>query len=203
MKSHLMLAMLSLAAVVGASAQTAAPALVVWAANPMGPQPMPNAPALALLPWSGAIPLKVSDGGKCLLVARRGPQIVAIELSPLIDGPRLVGWVPKEIDMDTATSQWGYVAPKWSSDQAKFTNPATASITASNKTVVRKSAAPAGYSSASSWSNPNVEAHGKAAVGSESRETVTINGRTYRKYSQFKAASTEVPMAVSDEYICQ
>ncbi|HEX7934480.1 MAG TPA: hypothetical protein VF573_15565 [Paraburkholderia sp.] len=207
MKSYLMLAMLSLAAIADVTAQAATPGTALWAATPAGSQPVPNAPDLVLLQWSGAVPLKLSDRGKCLLVARRGPQIVAIELSPLIEGPKLVGWAPKQIDMNTATSKWGYVAPSWDANRAKFSNPATASIQASSKTVANASGASAAYANASastkSWTNASVEAHKSGAATSESAQTVTVKGKTYTKYSHFEAASAQVPMAASDEYICQ
>ncbi|MEZ2311089.1 hypothetical protein AB6809_31050 [Paraburkholderia sp. RCC_158] len=203
MKSHLSVVMLSLAAVAGANAQITAPALAISASNAAGSQVTPNTLPFALLAWKGAIPLKVSEGGKCLLVARRGPQIVAVELSPLNDGPTVVGWSTREIDMDTATSRWGYVAPKWASDEARFGNPVTASIAASSKTVAKESATPATFSSSGAQSNASVQARDRAAEESESSETVTVNGKAYRKYSHFKAASTGLLEAVQDEYICQ
>ncbi|MEZ2311511.1 hypothetical protein AB6809_33270 [Paraburkholderia sp. RCC_158] len=203
MKNHLILMTLSLAAVAGANAQTTAPVLVIFASNPVILQAAPSVLFPALLIWKNAIPLKVSEGGKCLLVARRGPQIVAVELSPLNDGPTVVGWSTREIDMDTATSRWGYVAPKWPSDEARLSNPVTASIGASSKTVAKESATPASFSSSGARSNASVEAHGQAADESEWSETVTVNGKTYRKYSHFKAASTGLFEAVQDEYICQ
>ena len=203
MKSFVMVVMLSLTAIADVNAQKATPAPAIWAASPAGSQPMPDAPPLVLLQWSGAVPLKVSEGGKCLLVARRGQQIVAIELSPVTDGPKLLGWSPKKIDMNAATSRWGYVPPAWTSEQAKFSNPATASIADANKTIVNHSVAPTAQSSGEAWSNANVQAHNKAALESEAHESVTVNGKTYSKYSHFKAASAEKPVAVSDEYICQ
>ena len=197
MKSHLMFSMLLLVAAGRVFAQ-AAPGAVMWAANPSGQQPMPNAPALTLLPLGGAVPLRTGDGGKCLLVARRGPQIVAVELSPLVIGPKLVGWTPKVIDMNTLTSKWGYAPPK-PSEQPAFGNPVTNAIAATSKSGEKPSA----YSGSSAWSNTNVDAHRESARQGASAGTVTVNVKTYRKYSQFEAASTDVPGTASDEYFCQ
>jgi hypothetical protein len=168
-----MLMLLALMAAAGVNAQTAPSGSVLWAASPAGQQPMPGAPPLTLLPFSsGAVPLRTGDGGKCLLVARRGTQIVAVELSPVVNGPKLVGWAPKQIDMNTLTSKWGYQPPQASSAVSAFGNPVTKSIAATNKTSVSSSAS------------------------AESSETVTVNGKTYRRFTQFKDTS-------ADEFLCE
>ncbi|MDR5762233.1 hypothetical protein [Caballeronia sp. LZ035] len=179
-----------------AHAQTSAG--VIWAANPAGVQAMPNAQALALLPSSGYVPLQTS-GGKCLLVARRGTQIVALELSPLAIGAKVIGWKPQVIDMSTLTSKWGYQAPDSSLDTKSFGNPVTAQISAQSSTVMS--------TNASAWGNGNVDAHSSAIAAAsgemESAEAVTVNGKTYRRYSHFKTATADAPVAASDEYFCQ
>jgi hypothetical protein len=194
-----------------AQAQAQASAGVIWAANPVGVQAMPNEQALALLPSSGYVPLQTS-GGKCLLVARRGTQIVALELSPLAIGAKVIGWKPQVIDMDTLTSKWGYKTPDASADTKSFGNPVTAQIAAQSTTDTSKGGS---YAQASAWSNGNVEAHssaiatasasssGASAGETERAESVTVNGRTYRRYSHFKPATADVPLAASDEYFCQ
>jgi len=208
MKSHTKMAAIALAAsaavwMMPMSAHADANAGVIWAANPVGVQPMPDAHALALLPSSGYVPLQ-SSGGKCLLVARRGTQIVAVELSPLSVGTKIVGWKPQEIDMSTLTSKWGYQPPKSSIDTKSFGNPVTNTIAEQGKTDTSKGGS---YARASSWSNNNVEAHSSAIASSsgetEAAESVTVNGKTYRKYSHFKPATAEAPVAASDEYFCQ
>ncbi|SAL12801.1 hypothetical protein AWB73_00426 [Caballeronia turbans] len=206
MKSHTKMAAIALAAsaavwMMPMSAHADANAGVIWAANPVGVQPMPD--AHALLPSSGYVPLQ-SSGGKCLLVARRGTQIVAVELSPLSVGAKIVGWKPQEIDMSTLTSKWGYQPPKSSIDTKSFGNPVTNTIAEQGKTDTSKGGS---YARASSWSNNNVEAHSSAIASSsgetEAAESVTVNGKTYRKYSHFKPATAEAPVAASDEYFCQ
>jgi hypothetical protein len=196
MKNQLKSIVLPLAAavVVVASAHAALPGSVVWAADPVGAQMTPDAQSITLLSSSGYVPLKNPGTGKCLLVARRGTQIVALELSPLAIGPKVIGWAPKEISMDALTSQWGYQPPAaWSAEQAGFSNSATAAMVASGSSA----------SGASSWSNASVEAHQAQGGEQESAETVTVNGKTYRKYSHFVAATKETPVAASDEYFCQ
>ncbi|MDR5768532.1 MULTISPECIES: hypothetical protein [unclassified Caballeronia] len=208
MKSHKKMAAIALAAsatvsMMPMSARADASAGVIWAANPVGVQSMPDAQALALLPSSGYVPLQTS-GGKCLLVARRGTQIVAVELSPLAIGAKVIGWKPQQIDMSTVTSKWGYVPPKSSIDTKSFGNPVTSTISEANKTDTSKGGS---YARASSWGNGNVEAHSSAIASAtgetEAAESVTVNGKTYRKYSHFRPATAEAPMAASDEYFCQ
>ncbi|GJH11078.1 hypothetical protein CBA19CS11_19590 [Caballeronia novacaledonica] len=208
MKSHKKMAAIALAAsaavsMMPSSAHADASAGVIWAANPAGVQPMPGAQALALLPSSGYVPLQ-SSGGKCLLVARRGTQIVAVELSPLTNGAKIVGWKPQEIDMSTLTSKWGYTPPKSSVDTKSFGNPVTNAMSEQGRTDTSKGGS---YARASSWGNGNVEAHSSAIASSsgetEAAESVTVNGKTYRKYSHFKPATAEAPVAASDEYFCQ
>ncbi|SAK51195.1 hypothetical protein AWB75_01523 [Caballeronia catudaia] len=176
---------------------------LIWAANPAGLQAMPDAQALALLPSSAYVPLQTS-GGKCLLVARRGTKIVAVELSPLTIGTKIIGWKPQEIDMSTLTSKWGYQPPKSSIDTKSFGNPVTNTISAQSKTDTSKGGS---YAHAGSWSNGNVEAHSSAIASAngetEAAESVTVNGKTYRKYSHFKPATADAPVAASDEYFCQ
>ncbi|AQH02017.1 hypothetical protein A9R05_20520 [Burkholderia sp. KK1] len=176
---------------------------LIWAANPAGVQAMPDAQALALLPSSGYVPLETA-GGKCLLVARRGTKIVAVELSPLAIGTKIIGWKPQEIDMSTLTSKWGYVPPKSSIDTKSFGNPVTNTLSAQSKTDTSKGGT---FARASSWSNGNVEAHSSAIASAngetEAAESVTVNGKTYRKYSHFKPATADAPVAASDEYFCQ
>jgi hypothetical protein len=196
MKSRLMLMLLSTLAAASVSAQTVstgAVTSVTWAANPAGAQPMPNAPPLTLLSFSGAVPLRTADGGKCLLVARRGTQIVAVELSPVLNGPSIVGWTPRQIDMNTLTSKWGYTAPQGRAAASAFGNPVTHSMAAGSK--------PAASPQMSAWNNANVDAHRKDAMETQS-QAVTVNGKTYRKYSQFKDASAKTSDA-SDEYLCE
>ncbi|SAK92419.1 hypothetical protein AWB77_05180 [Caballeronia fortuita] len=208
MKSHKKLAAIALAAsamvsMTPMSAHADASAGVIWAANPAGVQSMPDAQALALLPSSGYVPLQTS-GGTCLLVARRGTQIVAVELSPLAIGAKVIGWKPQTIDMSTLTSKWGYVPPKSSVDTASYGNPMTDTISKESKTDTSTSGS---YARASAWGNGKVEAHSSAiASGSgetEAAESVTVNGKTYRKYSHFKPATADAPVAASDEYFCQ
>jgi hypothetical protein len=177
-------------------ARAAQSAGVVWAANPVGAQTIPDAASIALLPSSGYVPLQTS-AGKCLLVARRGTQIVAIELSPLKIGAKVIGWKPQTIDMDTLTSKWGYQPPQSSIDTKGFGNPVTAQIAGQTKTDTKSGS----YSTSSTWGNSHVES---ASTGeSEAAVTVTANGKTYRKYSHFKPATPEAPVASSDEYFCQ
>jgi hypothetical protein len=208
MKSQMKAAAVALAASAAVSmmptgAHADASAGVIWAANPAGVQSMPNAQALALLPSSGYVPLETS-GGKCLLVARRGTQIVAVELSPLAIGAKVIGWKPQQIDMSTLTSKWGYKAPVSSIDTKSFSNPVTTEIAGQSKTDTSKGGS---FAQSSAWSNANVDAHSSAiASGSgetEAAESVTVNGKTYRKYSHFKPATAEAPVAASDEYFCQ
>ncbi|BAN25195.1 hypothetical protein BRPE64_BCDS05340 [Caballeronia insecticola] len=208
MKSQMKAAAIALAtsalvAMMPTSARADTSAGVIWAANPAGVQAMPNAQALALLPSSGYVPLQTS-GGKCLLVARRGTQIVAVELSPLAIGTKVIGWKPQEIDMSALTSKWGYKAPESSVDTKRFGNPVTTQISAQSKTDTSKDGS---FARASAWSNGQVEAHSSAiASGSgetEAAESVTVNGKTYRKYSHFKPATADAPVAASDEYFCQ
>ncbi|WP_321793299.1 hypothetical protein [Caballeronia sp. J97] len=208
MKSHKKMAAIALAASATVSmmpmhAHADASAGVIWAANPVGVQSMPDAQALALLPSSGYVPLQTS-GGKCLLVARRGTQIVAVELSPLSIGAKVIGWKPQAIDMSTLTSKWGYVPPTSSIDTASFGNPVTGSISQQTKTDTSKSGS---YARSGNWGNGNVEAHSRAVASgtgeTEAAESVTVNGKTYRKYSHFKPATAEAPMPASDEYFCQ
>ncbi len=156
-----------------ASAETA-----MWAANPVGTQSVPNAPSITLLPSNGYVPLRTASG-KCLLVARRGTQIVAVELTPMTDGAKVIGWKPQTVDMDTVTSKWGYHAD------------------ASGSIVTRQMA----DQKSSTWTNTHVQA--LASGESESSVSVTANGKTYRKYSHFKPATPDAPQAASDEYICQ
>ncbi|MDR5752747.1 MULTISPECIES: hypothetical protein [unclassified Caballeronia] len=173
MKSRPMLMLLSTLAAASVSAQTVSTGAVTsatWAANPAGAQPMPNAPPLTLLSFSGAVPLRTAEGGKCLLVARRGTQIVAVELSPVVNGPAIVGWTPRQIDMNTLTSKWGYHAAQGNA-----------------------------VTNISAW-NANVDAHRKDAAQTQSVHSVTVNGKTYRQYSQFKDASAK---NASDEYLCE
>ncbi|SAL82623.1 hypothetical protein AWB68_06592 [Caballeronia choica] len=197
MKSRLMLMLLSVMAAGGANAQAVPAGSVMWAANPVGQQPMPNAPPLALLSYSGTIFLRTADGGECVLVARRGTQIVAVELSPVVDGPKLVGWSPKQIDMDTLTSKWGYKLPQTNGPTSAFENPVTKSIASTSKVGAYSSA------SASAWSNTSVDVHRKDVTEQESSETVTVNGKTYQKFSHFKETSGTTPVSASDEYICE
>jgi hypothetical protein len=208
MKNHRKAAAIALAAaamvsMMPMSAHADASAGVIWAANPAGVQTMPDAQALALLPSSGYVPLQ-SSGGKCLLVARRGTQIVALELSPLSIGKKVIGWKPQEIDMSTLTSKWGYEPRKSSIDTNSFGNPVTNAIAEQSKTDTSKGGS---YARASSWSNGNVDAHSSAIASSngetEAAESVTVNGKTYRKYSHFKPATADAPVAASDEYFCQ
>jgi hypothetical protein len=151
---------------------------VMWAANPAGTQTMPDAPPLTLLSSGGYVPLKTSSD-KCLLVARRGTQIVAVELSRVSSGGSVIGWKPQTVDMNTVTSKWGYTA------------------NASGSTITRQMA----DQKSSAWTNSHVEA--MSGGESESAMTVTMNGKTYSKYSHFKPATAETPQAASDEYICQ
>jgi hypothetical protein len=199
MKSRLMLVLLSVMAAGGANAQAVPAGSVMWAASPVGQQPMPNAPPLALLSFSGAVPLQTADGRKCLLVARRGTQIVAVELAPVVNGPKLVGWAPKEIDMDTLTSKWGYKPPPANGATSAFENPVTKSIASTSQAGTYASAS----ASASAWSNTSVDAHRKDVTEKESSETVTVNGKTYKRFSHFKEASGKTPVNASDEYICE
>ena len=210
MKSQMKTAAIALAssaivAMTPMSARADASAGVIWAANPVGVQTMPDAQALALLPSSGYVPLRTSvEGGKCLLVARRGTQIVAVELSPLAIGNKVIGWKPQQIDMSAVTSKWGYEPPKSSVDTKSFGNPVTNAISTQSKTDTSKGGS---FARASSWGNSNVEAHSSAIASSsgetESAESVTVNGKTYRKFSHFKPATAEAPVAASDEYLCQ
>lgn len=197
------LAASAMAAMMPMSAHADASAGVIWAANPAGVQAMPGAQAIALLPSSGYVPLQ-SAGGKCLLVARRGTQIVAIELSPLAIGPKVIGWKPQEIDMSTVTSKWGYQPPKSSLDEKSFGNPVTSAIADQSKTELSKGGS---YAQSKTWNNGNVESHSSAIASSsgetQNAESVTVNGKTYHKYSHFKPATPEAPVAASDEYICQ
>jgi hypothetical protein len=186
MKSRLMLVLLSTLAAASVSAQTVSTGAVTsatWAANPAGAQPMPNAPPLTLLSFSGAVPLRTAEGGKCVLVARRGTQIVAVELSPVVSGPAIVGWTPRQIDMNTLTSKWGYHASPGNAATNAFGHPVT----------------PASAPPASEW-NANVDAHRKDTAQTQSAQSVTVNGKTYRQYSQFKDASAK---NASDEYLCE
>ncbi|KND62237.1 hypothetical protein BVER_01878 [Candidatus Burkholderia verschuerenii] len=171
-------------------ASAAESAGVVWAANPVGVQAMPDASSVTLLSSGGYAPLKTS-GGKCLLVARRGTQIVAIELSPLLDGGKVIGWKPQAIDMNTLTSKWGYHA-----DGAS--NPVTTQIAMQNNSALNKDGS---YSTSSTWKNTHVQTI--ASGESESAVTVTVNGKTYRKYSHFKPATPDAPLPASDEYFCR
>jgi hypothetical protein len=198
MKSRLMLMLLSTLAAASVSAQTVstgAVTSVTWAANPAGAQPMPNAPPLTLLSFSGAVPLRTADGGKCLLVARRGTQIVAVELSPVVNGPAIVGWTPRQIDMSTLTSKWGYHASLGNAAGSGFGNPVTRSMAAATK--------PASSPRMSAWSNTNVDAHRKDTMEAQSAQPVTVNRKTYRKYSQLQEASATTPSNASDEYFCE
>jgi hypothetical protein len=191
MKSRLMLMLLSTLAAASVSAQTVSTGAVTsatWAANPAGAQPMPNAPPLTLLSFSGAVPLRTAEGGKCLLVARRGTQIVAVELSPVVNGPAIVGWTPRQIDMNTLTSKWGYHASQGNAATNAFGNP-----------VTRTMGAAASAPNVSAW-NAKVDAHRKDATQTQSAQSVTVNGKTYRQYSQFKDASAK---NASDEYLCE
>jgi hypothetical protein len=189
-------AVAAFAALAPLHASAAESAGVVWSANPAGAQSVPNAPPLALLPSSGYAPLQTA-GGKCLLVARRGTQIVAIELSPLTIGMKVIGWKPQTIDMDTLTSKWGYQPQHSTLDAKDFGNPVTTQISAQTKTDTTSGA----FSKSSSWSNAHVESFSTGE--SESAVTVTANGKTYRKYSHFKPATPDAPVAASDEYFCQ
>jgi hypothetical protein len=169
---------LSLFAVLDAGAAENA---VIWAANPAGAQSVPQAASVTLLPSNGYVPLKTASG-KCLLVARRGTQIVAVELSPLTQGDKLIGWKPQAIDMSTLTSKWGY-----SIDGA-----------AQNRTELKKDGS---YATSSAWGNTHVESIARGET--QSAVTVTQNGKTYRKYSHFKPATPDMPVAASDEYFCR
>jgi hypothetical protein len=189
MKMAMAAAMLAAASVLPV-ANAAGSAGVVWAANPVGAQAMPDASFVTLMSSSGYVPLKTSSG-KCLLVARRGTQIVAIELSPLLDGAKVIGWKPQVIDMNTLTSKWGYHA-----DEAS--NPASAQIAVQSRTALNKDGS---YSTSSSWINSHVQTI--ASGESESAVSVTVNGKTYRKYTHFKPATPLAPLPASDEYICQ
>jgi len=197
MKSHLIFAMLTLAAVTGANALAAAPPASVWAGEPGGVSATSSVSAPALLQWSGAIPLSTAGGEKCLLVARRQSQIVAIELSPLLVGPGVIGWAPNGIGTSAASSEQANAAT------ARNGNPATAAITASNHAMPRQSVTPETFSKSGSWRNSSVEADRKAAAAKESVEVVTVKGKTYRTYGHFKTAPKEVPTAVSEEKVCQ
>jgi hypothetical protein len=184
---------------------------VIWPVNPSGRQPMVNAPPLTLLTVPGDSPVQTTTGDKCLLVSRRGSAIVAVELDPLKIGPKIIGWKPKEISADELTKDWDYKAQPLVQDQKKFEpkrvegqlfdNPITSEYIMSNKSLGN------GYnnvaSSSSSWSNASVDAHGKASVETESTAVVTINGKTYRKYTHFKDATQDMPTPASDEYFCK
>ena len=106
--------------------------------------------------------------------------------------------------MSTLTSKWGYEPPESSLDTKGFDNPVTAQISAQSKTDTSKSGS---YAKASAWSNDKVEAHSSAIASAsgetEAAEAVTVNGKSYRKYSHFKPATPEAPVAASDEYFCQ
>lgn len=183
----------------------------IWAANPSsGPQPMVNSPPLTLLSVPSDSPLQTTTGDKCLLVSRRGSQTVAVELNPLKIGPRVIGWKPKEISADQLTKDWEYKAepltptPKYEPKKVEgqlFDNPITSQFIMSNQSLGN------GYnnvsSASSSWSNSSVDAHGKATTETESTVAVTINGKTYRKYTHFKSASQDTPTPASDEYFCK
>jgi hypothetical protein len=208
MKSQMKAAVVALAAstlvaMVPTIARAQAGAGVIRAANPAGVQSMPNEQALALLPSTGYVPLQTS-GGKCLLVARRGTRIVALELSPLTIGARVIDWKPQQIDMSTLTSKWGYKAPESSLDTERFGNPVTARIAQQSSTDTSKGGS---YAQASAWSNGHVESHSSAIASAagetEAAEPVTVNGTTYRGYSHFRPATAEAPVAASDEYFCQ
>ncbi|AXF11930.1 hypothetical protein CUJ91_29425 [Paraburkholderia graminis] len=203
MKSHLVFAMLTLAAVTGANALAAAPPASVWAGEPGGVSATSSVSAPALLQWSGAIPLSTAGGEKCLLVARRQSHIVAIELSPLVVGPGVIGWAPNGIGTSTASSEQANAATARDGNPPRFSNPATAAITASNHAMPRQSVTPETFSKSGSWRNSSVEADRKAAAAKESVEVVTVKGKTYRTYGHFKTAPKEVPTAVSEEKVCQ
>jgi hypothetical protein len=174
-------------------AHAAESAGVVWAASPVGTQAVPAAPPLTLMPSNGYVPLKTS-GGKCLLVARRGTQIVALELSPLTDGAKLVGWKPQVIDMDTLTSKWGYT----SNGVNTANNPVTTQIAGQSKSELNRDGS---YSMSSRWGNTHVETVARGE--SQSAVLVTQNGKTYRKYTHFRPATQDAPVSASDEYFCR
>jgi hypothetical protein len=179
------------AAIAPCGARAAENATVLWAANPVGAQSVPNVSTpLTLLPSNGYVPLQTSSG-KCLLVARRGTQIVAVELSPVNAGGKIAGWEPRTVDMDTLTSKWGYQADTKSAA-------ASSSLAQQNNSSINKDGS---FSTSSAWGNTHVSTI--ASGESESSATVTVNGKTYRKYSHFKPATPDTPVAASDEYFCQ
>jgi hypothetical protein len=180
---------LTCAAAAIAQGAQAADAGVMWAANPTGMQTVPEAAPIALMPSSGYVPLQTS-AGKCLLVARRGTRIVAIELSPVKEGATLLGWKPQVVDMNTVTSKWGY--------RPQGAGSSTTMKMGADTSGINKDGS---YSTSSTWTNTHVAA--LASGESESAVTVTVNGKTYRKYSHFKAATADTPDAASDETICE
>ena len=139
---------------------------MIWAANPVGVQPMPNAQAFALLPSSGYVPLqsfgRQVPAGRAARHADRRGGIVAASI-----GAKVIGWKPQQIDMSTLTSKWGYTPPKSSLDTKSFGNPVTSRYSKQSKTDTSKGGS---YARASSWSNGNVEAH-SSAIESASGET--------------------------------
>ena len=112
MKSRLMLMLLSVMAAGGANAQAVPQVRSCGRRAPWASSRCRTRRRSRCCRFSGAVPLQTADGRKCLLVARRGTQIVAVELSPVVNGPKLVGWAPKQIDMNTLTSKWGYKPPQ-------------------------------------------------------------------------------------------
>lgn len=182
---------------------------LIWSPEPVGPQPLPNMPPIQLLEPIAEYPFRALSGTeRCLLVATRGSTIIAIELTALRLGPRVVGWSPKIVDDATLTSKWKYEAPKLD-EQIAASNPVTAAIAATsslpkgnivsnleqNQTAVS--------SSAKTWSSREKDAQGSEVMRGETAQTVTINGKRYSKYTNFRYASTEVRTPDSDEYFCE
>jgi hypothetical protein len=189
-----------------AAAIAAGPA--IWAAHPVGPQSLPDMAPIDLIEPIGDYPL--ADGTRgCLLVARRDNRIIAVELTPLMNGPKIVGWTPSVIDNDTLVSRWHYQAPEWT-QQSTFANPATDQMAASSSSITASSAV-AGIarnqsvtsSSAKTWSQRGKDASGKDTAHMASSTTVTINGKVYSRYTNFESASTDVPATSLDDYLCQ
>jgi hypothetical protein len=168
---------------------------LIWSPDPAGPQPLPNLPPIRLLDPLRAGPFHgVSGTERCLLVARRGSTIIAIELTALRMGPRIVGWTPKVIDGDTLTSKWKYQAPKWD-ERLPASNPVVAAIAASSSLSMA--------SSSSAWSSRSTDEHGNDVTRGSTAETVTIDGKTYSRYTSFRYASREVRTPDSDDYFCE
>lgn len=201
MKRHLVSVALLFASHTGLNAQTVFPAATIWPGEAGESSLFSDPSALALLQWRGSIAVRALDGTKCLLVARRRSQIVAIELPPLLVGPRPIAGATSELQVSSGDAGVP-VARAGSATQMWLNHPANAASSSWNRLTPGKNIAAESGVGVRPEGDVNLRSNSRTAVGREPEQAVTIRGRTYTKYSPQELAQKQPLGGGAEEHFC-